>query len=83
MKLGLKRLIESKNGKIFMSILLGLGLASLFRRACIGRGCLVFTAPSMKEIKGKVYTFNKKCYKFNEENVTCDNSKKVVELEDN
>jgi len=81
MKLAIKRLIQSKNGKIFLSIILGLGLASIFRRACSDRGCLVFNAPSIKEIKDKVYNFNKKCYRFTEENVTCDNAKKIVSLE--
>lgn len=81
MKFAIKRLIQSKNGKIFLSIILGLGLASLFRRACSERGCMVFKAPSIKEIKDKVYNFNKKCYRFTEESVTCDKNKKVVSFE--
>jgi len=81
MKLAIKRLIQSKHGKIFLSIILGLGLASLFRRACSERGCLVFKAPSINEIKDKVYNFNKKCYRFMEENVTCDNKKQIVSFE--
>ena len=37
-------------GKIILSIILGIGLASLFRKSCESRNCLKFYAPSFKEI---------------------------------
>jgi hypothetical protein len=61
MKIPLKEIINSQRGKYLISILLGLGLATLFRVACKSRNCLVFKAPSLDKIKGKVFGHNKKC----------------------
>ena len=82
MKQGLSRLLHSKEGRYIFSILLGLGLASLFRRACASRKCLVFKAPSLKSIKGQIFGFNKKCYKFEEKAVSCDSNNPEVKTID-
>ena len=58
-----RRLIYSKFGKVVVSILLGLGLATLFRKVCNERNCMVFKAPQLSEIKDKVFKFDNKCYK--------------------
>ena len=62
--MNLKRLIYSDVGRIVISILLGLGLATLFRRVCKERDCLVFHAPEINKIKNQVFKFKNKCYKF-------------------
>ena len=49
--MNLKRLIYSDVGRIVISIILGLGLATLFRRVCKERNCLVFHAPQLNKIK--------------------------------
>jgi len=58
-------------GKYVISVILGLGLASIFRRVCKERNCLIFKAPSFKEIKGNIYKYGDKCYKFKEHAVPC------------
>ena len=63
--------LNTKLGKYMVSILLGLGLASLFRKSCEKRNCLVFEAPSFDEIKENVYRHDGKCYKFKERSVNC------------
>ena len=78
--MNLKRLIHSDIGRIIISILLGLGLATLFRKVCNDRSCMIFKAPQLNKIKGQVFKFEKKCYKFNEEIENCDNSKKIVQF---
>ena len=80
MKINLKQIINSTRGKYVFSILLGLGLATLFRKACNNRNCLVFKAPSIKDIKGKVFGHNDKCYEYKEKSATCpkDNKNNVV-----
>ena len=65
------KLINSDAGKYIISIILGIGLASLFKKACKDRKCVVFRAPSMKDIKDKIFNIDDKCYKFNEKSVTC------------
>jgi len=78
--MNLKRLIYSDVGKIVISIILGLGLATLFRRVCKERDCLVFHAPEVNKIKNQVFRFKNKCYKFEEEIEKCDATKKIVEF---
>ena len=58
-----QRLLNSEAGKYIISILLGIGLATLFRKACNGRNCLVFKAPSPDDIKDKIYEFDNACLK--------------------
>ena len=60
----LRRLIYSDVGRYVISILLGLGLATLFRKVCNDRSCLVFHAPHINKIKGQVFDFDGKCYTF-------------------
>lgn len=73
-----KKFIETPNGKIFLSIILGLGLSTMFRKACGKRNCIVFKAPNINDIKNKTFKFQDKCYNFTEEQSKCDNSKKIV-----
>jgi len=75
-----KRLLYTDFGQIIISVLLGLGLATLFRKTCQDRKCIVFNAPPVEEIKDKIYKYNDKCYKFNLETSKCDKSKKIVEF---
>ena len=76
--MNLKRLIYSDVGKIVISIILGLGLATLFRKVCKERNCLVFHAPKLDKIKNQVFKFKDKCYKFEEEIEKCNENKKIV-----
>ena len=73
MNFSLKQILNSTRGKYILSILLGLGLATLFRKACSSRNCLVFKAPSLTNIKGKIFSYNDKCYNYQEQNSTCKN----------
>ena len=74
----LSKLIHTKTGRIVLSIILGLGLASLFRTVCVGKNCLLFNAPPLDEIKDKIFKYNKKCFKYTAEQMKCDKSKKIV-----
>ena len=74
MKFALKEFVNSTRGRYIFSILLGLGLATFFRKACMARDCLVFEAPSLKTIKNKIFKHNNNCYKFTTSSVTCNNT---------
>jgi hypothetical protein len=59
-------------GRIIISVLLGLGLASIFRNSCYSKKeCIAFTAPKMSDIENQVYKFNDKCYTFHLTSRTC------------
>ena len=77
----IKNLLKSMHtdkGKYAISIILGFGLASLFRKVCKDRNCIIFQAPSLEEIKDNTYSYNNKCYKFNEKSMKCGMAKKEV-----
>ena len=76
----LSKFVHSNTGKIIMSILLGFGLATLFRAVCKGKGCLEFHAPSLDEINNKIYKVENKCYKYIPKASKCDNTKKIVDF---
>ena len=80
MKTKIQELLHSKSGKYIFSIILGIGLASLFRKACNSRNCLVFKAPEFEDIKNNVYSYGNKCYKFTPTATKCDKNKKIVEF---
>lgn len=78
MQVNLKEIINSSRGRILCSILLGLGLATLFRKACNKRNCLVFKAPPFNNIKNRVFSYNDKCYEYKEQSTSCDTDDKDI-----
>ena len=80
MNINFKRLLYSPLGQIIISALLGFGIATLFRKACNKRNCLVFQAAPLNKIKGQIFKYENKCYKFNPKTESCRNSKKSIEF---
>jgi hypothetical protein len=78
MGIHLGKFVHTETGKYIMSILLGLGLASLFRAVCKGKGCLQFKAAPLNDFKDKIYKDNNKCVKYSPVATKCDSKKKIV-----
>ena len=76
----LGKFVHSKTGRIIMSILLGFGLASLFRTVCKDKDCLLFYAPPLEKIKNKIYKSGNKCVKYSPQSTNCDANMKTVEF---
>ena len=76
----LHKFVKSHTGKYVMSILLGIGLATIFRSVCKGKECSIYLAPPLNEIEDKIYKFDGKCYKFERVSKKCDTSKRIVEF---
>ena len=76
----IKRLLYTPVSKYVISIVLGFGLATLFRKVCKDRNCILFKAPEIEKIENSVYKYNDKCYKFKSKAETCDYSKKIIEF---
>lgn len=74
----LKEIVNSKTGKIIISILLGLGLATFFRSACPEKGCVVFLAQEPKKIEKNIFKEDKNCYKYKLKQTSCETDKKKV-----
>ena len=75
-----KRLLHSSLGKIIISILIGLGLATLFRKVCNDRNCLTFKGPILGEIDGKIYKHGEKCFKYSATSTSCDKNKQTIDI---
>ena len=78
--MNIKRLLNSNMGRVFISILLGLGLATLFRKVCKDKNCIKFSGPVIGDIEGKTYKYGDKCYTYTSNPTKCDDKKKVVDI---
>ena len=76
----IRRLIYSDVGRVIISILLGLGLATIFRRVCKDRECLVFNAAPLDKIRNQIFKYENKCYTFQESAQSCDSNKKILKF---
>lgn len=74
----LENFVRSQTGRWIMSILLGLGVATLFQRVCKGRHCFVERAPPFSDLDDQVYKFNGKCYEMKRNAVSCSAEKKTL-----
>jgi len=77
----IKRLLYGKYSRYVISVLLGFGLATLFRKVCNDRNCLVFKAPGINKIEGKTYKVDSTCYKVKHKQVQYNKTKKDVHFE--
>lgn len=77
--MNLKRLLNTEIGISIISILLGIGLATLFRQVCTDKNCIIFNGPILDEINGKIFKFDERCYKYELEHAKCDANKQIVD----
>ena len=56
--------LETRMGSISFSILLGVGIAALFRKACTDNKCIIIQSPDMEELSKFYYKSNGKCFKY-------------------
>lgn len=76
----LKNILNSNNGKILISIILGLGIASLLKKKCENNDCFEYVSPDLDEIKKNIYKFDNNCYKFEPNVIKCKNIKTIKML---
>jgi hypothetical protein len=81
MGIHLEKFVHTERGKILMSIILGFGLASLFRTVCKDKNCLIFHAPPLDDFKDKIYKNGNKCYQLKAVATKCDMNSKIVEFD--
>ena len=72
-------LFKTERGKIFVSIVLGLGLASIFKKTCVGDGCIIIKSLSPENIQANTYRHDTKCYKYKAHSSKC--TDKNIEIE--
>jgi hypothetical protein len=55
----------------FISLILGIGVAAMFRPLCNGPDCLVIRGPPVNDIRGSVFQFGKQCVEFKTKPIAC------------
>ncbi len=70
----LTKFINSEQGSVIISVILGLGLASLFRTVCKDGKCIVYKSDA-SNIQKNLYKLEGKCYKYNPTIVPCEKEK--------
>lgn len=67
----LTEIFKSKESLILLSVILGFGLATMFKKVCKDQTCIVIKGPTMKEIKDVIYRIDDTCYKYTPEATKC------------
>jgi hypothetical protein len=78
-----KNLMYTNMGKIILSVLLGLGFATLFRQICNSKDCYRFIGPQHNALRDKIFasdTDKTKCYSLVEENIQCGSKSKTLDF---
>lgn len=76
-----QRFLYTDTGRILLSILLGLGVASLFRKVCKDKNCIQFRGPSPSQVESKTFQFGDRCVKYEARATTFDAEKKTVAIQ--
>lgn len=66
------KLLDNPVGRIVFSIILGLGLAALFRQVCKGDDCILIKGPKPSEIQKYYYKIDEDCFKYTPVVTKCD-----------
>ena len=78
-----KNLMYTNIGKIILSVLLGLGFATLFRQICNSKDCYRFIGPQHNALRDKIFasdTDRNQCYTLVEENIKCGSKSKTLDF---
>jgi hypothetical protein len=57
-------IMDTDYGSVIISVILGLGLASIFKKVCKDGRCVVIRGPPIDEIKNNIYKIDSECYKY-------------------
>lgn len=81
MNINFKRLLHTDIGQFFISVILGLGLASLFQQVCKDKDCIRFHGPVIGEMDGKIFQHGNECYEYSVSSAPCNSMKKIIAIE--
>jgi hypothetical protein len=71
-------ILANPMGSLIISVILGLGIAAMFRKVCKDRNCIVYRGAKTKEIEGNIYEFDSKCYEFKKTNSRCKGKNNLI-----
>lgn len=75
----IKDILRSEKGKICLSIIIGFGLGTFFRKTCNNNDCIQFKAPpEIIKNENKNYKQADGCYSYIVNPTVCDSGKKII-----
>jgi len=74
--------LKTPTGRIILSIIWGIGLATMFQKMCKGNDCIIYKAPSHESVINNTYFNEGKCYKYNVKKTLC-NANPIQEQKNN
>jgi hypothetical protein len=77
----ISRLFYEKDGQMIVSAIFGLALALIFRRVCKDN-CVVYFAPKINDIDGKMFKIEDTCYKYKPYTVKCNKNENIYKTYD-
>lgn len=81
--MNIKRLLYGNYSKYVISVIIGFGIATLFRYSCESTNCLRFVGPPPSILKNKVLKYENQCVKLIPKPVKCNPIKKTVRFSEN
>lgn len=63
--------MQTKHGKVIVSIVLALGLASLLRLSFQSANMVIINGPPVEKTEGKIFSFDNKCYSYKTVMTSC------------
>jgi len=78
MPLSFKELMSDKYGSIFISVILGLGLSAIFRKACKDGKCIVLRGPKPEELTNNTYSWYNNCFQYQIVPTKCGDKDKLI-----
>jgi len=67
----ISEVLDNNAGSVIVSVILGLGLAALFRKVCEDKKCVVVHSPNNNDVEKYYYQIQGECYKYTPETVSC------------
>lgn len=65
------KLMYTYSGQVALAVVLGMGMAGLFKKSCEGGRCVVVYGPDTSEINRTIYRVGEKCYRFKPKVAEC------------
>lgn len=80
--MNIKRFLNTETGKVLISIILGLGLSTIFRKICKDKNCMEFYGVPTERIAEKTFQYDDKCFQYEPKSVRCNPTvKKTLPIE--
>lgn len=62
--MGTLTFLKHPYSKIILGIIWGFGLSCIFAKTCHDGKCVIYKAPKVKDVEGKIFGKDNKCYQY-------------------